>query len=85
MVKKILFFVFVLFAITYSLLANVALAEDETIICPQPYGGGVVCGVKTHVPVDTGMGDNWGAIGLGLLGASVFTVIISKRYKTSHV
>lgn len=84
MAKKILFFTFVLFAISYSLLAGTALAEDETVICPQPYGGGVVCGVKTHAPVNTGLGDNWGIVGAGLLGASVFTVIISKRFKTSR-
>ncbi|QQG41644.1 MAG: hypothetical protein HYV90_05835 [Candidatus Woesebacteria bacterium] len=82
---KKLFLAFALFTISFSLLANVVLAEDENVICPQPYGGGVVCGVKTHVPVETGLGDNWGLIGLGLLGASVFTVILSKRFKASRV
>ena len=58
-------------------------AEDEVIICPQPYGGGVVCGVKTHEPVDAGIGENMALIGILSLGASGILLRLSKKSKLS--
>lgn len=54
-----------------------ALAENSQIICPQPYGGGVVCGV--HTPVNTGLGDNLIMIGGALLISSVIFLVLSKK------
>jgi hypothetical protein len=53
------------------------LAQETEIICPQPYGGGVVCGV--HTPVSTGLGDNLAVLGGILLVSSLVFVILSKR------
>ncbi len=53
------------------------LAEDSQIICPQPYGGGVVCGV--HTPVNTGIGDNLVMIGVALLVSSIIFLVLSKK------
>lgn len=78
--KKIIFAI-----LTLAVLAGPArvLAQDTEIICPQPYGGGVVCGI--HTPVATGIGDNLAAIGAGLLVSSLVFLIISKRFKSSQV
>lgn len=72
--------------LTISVLAVLALptkvmANDsqDTVICPQPYGGGVVCGV--HTPVETGIGDNLGLIGSGLIMASGVVSYLSKKYR----
>jgi hypothetical protein len=75
-----------IFAIlTLILLANPikVLAAEEQIICPQPYGGGVVCGV--HTVVNTGLGDNLAMIGLGLLVSSLIFLILSKKFRSSKV
>ena len=55
-----------------------ALAQDSQIICPQPYGGGVVCGV--HTPVNTGLGENLAVIGVALIVSSVIFSILSKKF-----
>jgi hypothetical protein len=55
------------------------LAQGTEIICPQPYGGGVVCGV--HTPVNTGLGDNLAVVGGVLLVSSVLFSILSKKLK----
>jgi LPXTG-motif cell wall-anchored protein len=60
-------------------MKNQILAQETQIICPQPYGGGVVCGV--HTPVNTGIGDNLAIIGAGLLIASVIFLVLSKKFK----
>ena len=77
--KKLIFIVLAL--ISLAAPARV-LAQETEIICPQPYGGGVVCGV--HTPVATGLGDNLAVIGGVLLVSSLIFLIISKRFKTSH-
>ncbi len=58
-----------------------ALAQEQ--ICPQPYGGGVVCGVKTHEPVETGLGENLALVGALALGASGFILFLAKRNSNS--
>lgn len=70
----------ILVILTLTFLAAPArvLAEDSQIICPQPYGGGVVCGV--HTPVNTGMGDNLAMIGIGLLVSSLTFLFLSKKF-----
>jgi len=55
------------------------LAQEVEIICPQPYGGGVVCGV--HTPVDAGLGDNLAKVGIGLLASSGIFFVLSKKFK----
>jgi hypothetical protein len=64
-----------------SLASPVGVLADE-IICPQPYGGGVVCGV--HTPVATGLGDNLAIIGGLLLTSSFVFSRISKRSRSSQ-
>jgi LPXTG-motif cell wall-anchored protein len=77
---------FVIFASVLALLAlpKLALASEvvtEEIICPQPYGGGVVCGVKTHTVLDTGLADNLPLLGAGFILASGAFLYFSKRFK----
>lgn len=79
--------------ITALLLAIVLLtpgvvrAEHETdaenCVETQVYGGGVgvVCGVKTHDPVDTAIGDNPVLLAGGLLLASYGFLRLSKKAK----
>lgn len=64
-------------------MQNQLLAQETQIICPQPYGGGVVCGI--HTPVNTGLGDNLALVGAGLLVASVVFLFLSKKFKNSQV
>jgi len=64
----------------YLVLSATAIrAEDEVVICPQPYGGGVVCGVKTHKPVDTGIADSLPLIASGFLGSSGLLAYFSRK------
>lgn len=72
--KKLIFTVLAL--ISFASPARV-LAEDSQIICPQPYGGGVVCGV--HTPVATGLGDNLVVVGGVLLVSSLMFLVLSKK------
>jgi LPXTG-motif cell wall-anchored protein len=59
-------------------MKNQLLAQETQIICPQPYGGGVVCGV--HTPVNTGIGDNLAVIGGVLLVSSLIFLFFSKKF-----
>ncbi len=74
--KKILFAV-----LAFSVLANPSkvLADHEKIICPQPYGSGVVCGAKTHKPVEAGLAENLALAGAFALGASGIFLHLSKK------
>jgi len=72
--KKVVF----LFLILAGLFAPVSISAEE-IICPQPYGGGVVCGVKTHEPVETGLGENLALVGALALGASGILLFVSRK------
>lgn len=58
-----------------------ALADHETVICPQPYGGGVVCGTKTHEPVKTGAAENIGIAGIAALGVAAYLRKLSNQAK----
>jgi hypothetical protein len=59
------------------------MAEDQEIICPQPYGGGVVCGV--HTPVNAGIADNLALIGTGFIMASGALLYFSKKIKKTEI
>jgi len=74
--KKLIFAIVALVLITNP--ARV-LAQDSQIICPQPYGGGVVCGI--HTPVSTGIGDNLAIVGGVLLVSSLIFLVLSKKLK----
>lgn len=63
----------------YLVLSTAAVkAEDSQIICPQPYGGGVVCGI--HTTVNTGLGDNLAMVGGALLVSSLMFLVLSKKF-----
>lgn len=78
MVKRIIFGLIVL---TFLGIPSVVRADDVNI-CPQPYGGGVVCGI--HTPVNAGIGDNLALIGTGFLGASAVFAFLSKKLKKTE-
>jgi LPXTG-motif cell wall-anchored protein len=60
-----------------------SFAADDEIICPEAYGGGVVCGI--HTPVNTGIGDNLAMIGGGIILASGVLLFLSKKIKKLEV
>lgn len=60
-------------------MKNQLLAQETQIICPQPYGGGVVCGI--HTPVNTGLGDNLAVVGAVLLVTSLIFLVLSRKFK----
>jgi hypothetical protein len=74
--KKLTFLILALIFITGPVKV---LADEEQIICSQPYGGGVVCGA--HTPVNTGIGDNLAMIGDALLLSSLIFLVLSKKFK----
>ena len=88
MLKK---FVVVVLSTLYLVLstgqAKASQVPDEQIICPQPYGGGVVCGIKTrvHAPVETGLADNLPLFGAFILGASGVLLYFSKKINKSEL
>jgi LPXTG-motif cell wall-anchored protein len=73
--KKLIFAILAL-----VILASPArvLAQGTEIICPQPYGGGVVCGI--HTPVNTGIGDNLAVVGGVLLVSSLVFLVLSRKF-----
>lgn len=85
--KKLFFVILASIFVGFSLpsVAKAAEVGDEEIICPQPYGGGVVCGIKTHVPVETGLGDNLALVGALSLGVSGVLLFFSKKIKKSGI
>lgn len=74
--KKLIFLVTTLVVLAAP---SQVLADHEKVVCPQPYGGGVVCGVKTHKPVETGLSENLALAGILALGASGFFAKLSKK------
>lgn len=68
-------FIFVFISAPKSIFAQ------EAQICPQPYGGGVVCGVKTHEPVETGLAENLALVGALAVGVSGVLLFLSKKAK----
>ena len=68
--------------LTALFTAPVALAQETEVTCTSVYGGGVVCGVKTHEAVPAALGDfNPALMGAGLIIASGLFVYLSKRVK----
>lgn len=67
----------ILVLVLASFLATPKVVFADEVVCPQPYGGGVVCGV--HTPVATGIGDNLPVIGASLIGASILLAFIGKK------
>ncbi|MGB6838949.1 MAG: hypothetical protein WBD86_01260 [Microgenomates group bacterium] len=60
--------------ITLSILATAIFLPQAVIAqenCVTVYGGGVVCGIETHEPIDTDLGDiNPAVLGAGFILAS---------------
>jgi len=82
MLKRLIVMGLVVAALVAPKTAN---AEDDQIICPQPYGGGVVCGVKTHKPVETGLGENLAMAGsLSLVASGVFLFLSARSKKIEY-
>ena len=69
--------ILVILALVFLAAPVRVLAEEAEIICPQPYGGGVVCGV--HTPVAAGLGDNLAVAGGVLLLSSLMFLVLSKK------
>lgn len=64
----------------YLVLSFDPAKAQETTVCTQSYGGGVVCGV--HTPVQTGIADNLPLIASGFLGAGgILAYFSNKRNK----
>jgi hypothetical protein len=84
MLKKLIL-VASFFLLAGTLSPALVRAEDTTQTCTQitQYGGAVsyVCGVTTHTPVNTGLGDNLALVGFLTLGASAFLLFLSKKAK----
>jgi len=86
--KKLITVLLLLIAFSFSqgpVLAD--QIEEEVCIETTVYGGGVgvVCGVKTHESVDTGIADNPLIFGAGLLIASGLLYRFSKRLKAEQI
>ncbi len=60
-----------------------AVSSAQEATCVQVYGGGVVCGAQApeHKPVETGLADNLGIIGLGFVLTSGALLFISRKVK----
>ncbi len=60
-----------------------SFAQQVTTTCTTvtQYGGAVsyICGAETHVPVNTGFGDNLPLYGFMALGASALLFYISRK------
>jgi uncharacterized membrane protein len=75
--KKLTFLVTAVIA-----LAMPSLAQAETQVCTQVYGGGVVCGV--HTVVNTGLGENLAFVGFVLIASSVFLHFFAKKLQAGE-
>jgi hypothetical protein len=73
--------VLVTLVVLVSAAVTTVSADHEPVICPQPYGGGVVCGLKTHEPVKTGAAENIGLAGIVALGASAYLRKLARNAK----
>ena len=86
--KKIITVLLLLIAFSFS--PRIVLAdqiEEEICVEATVYGGGigVVCGIKTHEPVDTGIADNPLLLGAGLLITSGLLYRFSKKLKATQI
>ena len=84
MIKRLVV-IFSFLLVTGLILPARAFAQETVQTCTQvtQYGGAIayICGTETHVPVNTGLGDNLALIGLLTLGASGFLLFLSKKTK----
>lgn len=78
--KKLIPVLILLLAVTF---APKGVLADEQEHCTEVYGGGVVCGAKTHTPVNTGIADNPAYIAGAFLVASGILYFLSKKIKLS--
>jgi len=68
--------------ITVLLVPASVLAQEQEITCTSVYEGGVVCGVKTHEPIETAIGDlNPAVFGAGLVLTSGIFYYFSRKAK----
>lgn len=81
--------VLALLALTGLIKPAISLASEVTDSVPTctsvtQYGGSVsyICGASTHVPVNTGLGENLALIGALTLLSSGFLLFLSHRAKT---
>ncbi len=62
-------------------LPKAVLAQEN---CVTVYGGGVVCGVETHEPIETDLGDiNPSILGIGFLLVSGSLLYFSRKIAKS--
>lgn len=89
MQKLIITLAVVIGALTAPATALADHEQDvETCIETPVYGGGVgvVCGAKTHEPIDTDLGDvNFAILGGSLLASSFFILRLSKKAQAASV
>lgn len=78
--KKLIPVLIILFAV-FSMPKGVVAQDNE--VCTEVYGGGVVCGAKTHTPVETGLADNPAYLGGAFILASGALYLLSRKIKTS--
>jgi LPXTG-motif cell wall-anchored protein len=78
--KKLIPALILLLAATFAPKGVIA---NEVEHCTEVYGGGVVCGAKTHTPVNTGIADNPAYIAGAFLIASGVLYFLSKKIKVS--
>ena len=83
--KKLIFVLALVLSLT---TAKPVMAEDQTCVEVQVYGGGVgtVCGAKTHEPVNTDIaGITPAVIGGGFIGLSAVLAYFSKKFKRTNI
>lgn len=66
-----------------AFLVSPKQALAQTQVCTQAYGGGVICGV--HTPVETGLAENLGKVGIGAILTSGVFFYISKKIKQVQI
>ena len=84
---------FLTLALLGALIAPTSVLADheedvETCVETPVYGGGVgvVCGAKTHEPIDTDLGDiNFAVLGGALLTSSLLILRLSKKAKAASI
>lgn len=77
--KKILYTSVLIFAFFIIPVKTYAQEVNQEIICPEPYGGGVVCGI--HTPVNTAVGDNIPAVAAGFFLTSGVLFFLYRKFK----
>ncbi|HTK03300.1 MAG TPA: hypothetical protein VL401_00830 [Alphaproteobacteria bacterium] len=78
--QKLFLILVVIFALAS---AKPAFAQEQ--VCTSAYGGGVVCGIKTHQPVNTGLIDDLPLLGPSFILVSGALFALSRKLKLSKV